>query len=169
MKEVKTRTAKIFIDQNDILHFVKIEDVHLDYEDAIDNALVIKRLTNSEPALKLVDARLEWTIDKKAQTFLTQRQRMASTAIDEIPVNESGYIKFYPNPNDGKFTIEYKIDQDPTIEVRDVQGKLVCVNSLSSRNTASAIACENLENGVYLLKVSVGGVLLQMKKFVVAK
>ena len=71
---MKTRTAKIFKDENSVLHFVMIEGVHLDYEDAIDNALVIKKLTNGKPTLKLVDARANWTIDAKAQTFIRSNE-----------------------------------------------------------------------------------------------
>ncbi|HXB39478.1 MAG TPA: T9SS type A sorting domain-containing protein [Bacteroidia bacterium] len=98
-----------------------------------------------------------------------QGQRATNTIIDEISLNESGFIRFYPNPNDGNFTMEYKIQQDATIEVLDVQGKLVCVSSLSANNTISSIACENLENGVYLLKVSISNLPVQTKKLIIAK
>ncbi|HXB39928.1 MAG TPA: hypothetical protein VNZ49_05250 [Bacteroidia bacterium] len=89
MKEVKTRTAKIFIDENDILHFVMVENVHLDFDDAIDNALVIKRLTNGEPSLKLVDTRVSWTIDKKAQTFLRSNEVKEKTIARAVVKNSA--------------------------------------------------------------------------------
>ena len=74
MREVKARTAKIFIDDNEVLHFVMTEGIHLDYHDALDNALVIKDLTNGKPVLKLVDARLFWTIEKKAEKYIRSNE-----------------------------------------------------------------------------------------------
>ena len=88
--------------------------------------------------------------------------------VNEFKEQETSF-RISPNPNDGNFTIEYKIEQDAIIEVRDVQGKLVFISSLPANNTSSSIICANLENGIYLLKISVGGVFLQTKKLVVAK
>jgi hypothetical protein len=98
MKEVKTRTAKIFMDKNEVLHFVMVENVHLDYDDAIDNALVIKRLTAGKPTLKLVDARVSWTMDKKAQTFLRSNEVKEQTIARAVVKNsfiDSLLINFF--------------------------------------------------------------------------
>ena|ERR1700740_1350547 len=74
MNEISTRTAKISLDENGVLYFKMMKGIHLDYEDAIDNALVIKKLTDDKPTLKLVDARLGWTIDKKAEKFIRSNE-----------------------------------------------------------------------------------------------
>jgi hypothetical protein len=98
VKEVKTRTAKIFMDENEILHFVMVENVHLDYEDAIDNALVIKKLSAGKPTLKLVDARVNWTMDKKAQTFLRSNKVKEKTIARAVVKNsfiDSLLINFF--------------------------------------------------------------------------
>ena len=98
VKTVKTRTAKIFLDENEILNFVMEEGVHLDYEDAIDNALVIRNLTNGEPTLKLVDSRGDWTIDKKAQTFLRSnevKEKTIARAIIKNSIVNSALINFF--------------------------------------------------------------------------
>jgi hypothetical protein len=90
------------------------------------------------------------------------------TGVNELKKQDVGF-KISPNPNDGNFTIEYKILQDAEIEIRDMQGKLVFISSLPANNTSSPIACANLENGIYLLKISIGGVFLQTKKLIIAK
>jgi hypothetical protein len=98
VKEVQTRTAKIFKDDNGILHFIMTEGIHLDYEDAIDNAIVIKRLTNGEPTLKLVDSRADWTIDKKAQTFLRSnevKEKTLARAVVKNSIINSVLINFF--------------------------------------------------------------------------
>ncbi len=70
MNKITTRTATIFIDENNILQFIIHQDIRIDYEDAIDNALVIKNLTQNLPVLKLIDMRLNCSIEKKAQEFI---------------------------------------------------------------------------------------------------
>jgi len=70
VNKTTTRTATIFMDDNNVLHIIMIKSVRLDHEDALDNALVIKRLTQGNKALKLIDARLNFTMDKKARTFV---------------------------------------------------------------------------------------------------
>jgi hypothetical protein len=74
VKKITTRTADIFIDENNILQIIIHKDVTIDYEDAIDNALVIKSLTNNAPSLKLIDMRLNCSIDKKAEKFVKSNE-----------------------------------------------------------------------------------------------
>lgn len=72
MIKTTTRTATIYLDQNSILHIEILNGVRLDYEDAVDNALVIKKLTKATKVLKLIDARLTFRIDKKAREFVNR-------------------------------------------------------------------------------------------------
>ncbi len=44
--------------------------MRLDYEDALDNGLVIKNLSGGKPTLKLIDGRLNFSMDKKAREFI---------------------------------------------------------------------------------------------------
>ncbi|MDP1801587.1 MAG: hypothetical protein Q8L81_09555 [Bacteroidota bacterium] len=55
MKKTITRTCEFYVDEHDILHAIMLPDVVVDYEDALDNFLVIKNLTNSKPMLRLID------------------------------------------------------------------------------------------------------------------
>lgn len=70
MNKTTTRTATIHIDDNNILHIIMLDNVHLDYEDAVDNALVIKRLSKEKKVLKLIDARLSFSMNRKAREFI---------------------------------------------------------------------------------------------------
>lgn len=70
MDKTTTRTATIFMDEHDILHMIMLKGVRLDFEDAVDNGLVIKSLTKGKKTLKLIDARKGFTMDKKARDFI---------------------------------------------------------------------------------------------------
>lgn len=72
MNKITTRTAIIFIDQKGILHMEMIAGAEIDYEDAVDNAIVIKRLIGESKALKLIDSRVSWSINKKARAFVKE-------------------------------------------------------------------------------------------------
>ena len=74
VNRVKTRTATIFSDENDIIHIIIHPEVRIDYEDAIDNALVIKNLSKNKPSLKLLDMRANFWMDKKAQKFADTKE-----------------------------------------------------------------------------------------------
>ncbi len=70
MNPVITRTATIFVDENDIINITMHKNVHVDYEDVLDNLLVIRNLSGNKRVLKLIDSRLNWTIDKKAKKYI---------------------------------------------------------------------------------------------------
>jgi hypothetical protein len=70
VNKTKTRTAIIYLDDNSVLHIDMLDGVDLDYEDALDNALVIKNVTGGQRVLKLIDARADFSINKKAQEFI---------------------------------------------------------------------------------------------------
>lgn len=55
MNRVITRTCEFYIDENDILHAIMLPRAVVDYEDALDNFLVLKNLTDSKPMLRLID------------------------------------------------------------------------------------------------------------------
>lgn len=89
MKVVETRTAKIFIDENNILQILLHRNCIVDYEDALDNALVIKRLTKGEPCFKLVDIRYQVKFEPKAQRFIDSKDVQDKTLARAILINNS--------------------------------------------------------------------------------
>jgi hypothetical protein len=74
VNQTETRTATIFMDANSIVQIVLKEDVAIDYEDALDNYLVVKHLTGNRPALKLIDARSNARIKRKAWKFIKSKE-----------------------------------------------------------------------------------------------
>lgn len=74
MKSIKTRTGEFFLDENGILNAVMFENVVVDYEDALDNFLVIKNLTFNKPTLRLVDLTNNPRFEAKAKKFLENKE-----------------------------------------------------------------------------------------------
>ena len=89
LEKVVTRTAEIFVDENDIIHLVILEGIHLDYYDALDNSLVLRNLSKNKRALKLIDARANYSIDKKARTFIASKELKEKTMARAILVNST--------------------------------------------------------------------------------
>jgi hypothetical protein len=79
VKRTKTRTATIYVDENDIMHIEMHEGIKLDYEDALDNYLVMKNLSGNRPMLKLVDSRNNWRVDARAREFITSKEVLENT------------------------------------------------------------------------------------------
>jgi hypothetical protein len=61
-----TRTAKLYLDKNDILHVKFFYGVVVDHEDALDNYLVVKHITGGAPVAKLIDQTSRSSVTKKA-------------------------------------------------------------------------------------------------------
>ena len=89
MKRVKTRTARISVDENGIVIIRIIEGVKMDFEDAADNFLVVKHLTEGGRCLKLIDARVNWSLDKKAQSFFSGKDVKERTRARAIVINST--------------------------------------------------------------------------------
>ena len=92
MNKTTTRTATIFMDENNVLQMVMLEGVRLDYEDALDNGLVIKNLTAGKPTLKLIDGRLNFSMDKKAREFIRSMDTKQTIARAVVKSSRFGAI-----------------------------------------------------------------------------
>ena len=65
---IETRIATIFKDENDIIIIITMKNYgKVDEYDVIDVNLVLRYKTNKQPALKLLDTRAIWSMDKKAK------------------------------------------------------------------------------------------------------
>ena len=58
----------------------------MDYEDAADNILVVRHLTEDNPCLKLIDSRADFIIERKAQKFLESKEVKKKTRARAIVV-----------------------------------------------------------------------------------
>jgi hypothetical protein len=86
------------------------------------------------------------------------RQSQISSSLENLASLQS-QVKIYPNPNDGFFYIELgEIDNSENIEFElyDIQGKLIYHSELISNNL-NTVSIQNIENGMYFLKIKVLG------------
>ena len=67
VKKQITRTAEVSIDKQGFLRFKIIEGSVVDEEDALDNLLVTKNISENKRMLKLIDLRGKWKMTKKAR------------------------------------------------------------------------------------------------------
>ncbi len=98
VNKVKTRTATIFSDENNIIHIIIHPNVRIDYEDALDNALVIKNLSKNKPCLKLLDMRANFSMEKKGQKFADSnevKQQTIARAIIKGSMINSLLVNFF--------------------------------------------------------------------------
>jgi hypothetical protein len=114
VNKTHTRTAEIYLDKNSILHLVINSKVIVDLEDAIDNNLVIKNITKSQPCKRLIDIRKIFKIDKKAKEYIDKKQTQENTLARAILMNNgirrstaNFFIKFNSNKIPTKFFTEY--------------------------------------------------------------
>jgi hypothetical protein len=71
-----------------------------------------------------------------------------------ITENESFAVSIYPNPNKSSFTIDTEINKVDSIEIIDMNGKVVFEEN--GNNTTSMTINHQLQNGVYLVKIASG-------------
>lgn len=79
VNRTKTRTATFYVDENGILHMQMHEGVRVDYEDALDNFLVMRNLAGNKPVLKLIDARNNFSIEARAREFVNSKDVKQNT------------------------------------------------------------------------------------------
>lgn len=99
----------IFLDHKGILHMEIIDGVEIDYEDAVDNAIVIKRLIGDNKALKLIDSRVSWSINKKAGAFVREidsKQTIARAVLTKTSLN-SALNNFFTQLGKNKIPVKF--------------------------------------------------------------
>jgi len=83
----ETRAASIFIDENNILVITMKDCGKVDEYDVIDINLVLRHLSHNKPAYKLLDARADWSMDKKAKERAKLENTITKTAARAIVVS----------------------------------------------------------------------------------
>jgi len=66
-------------------------------------------------------------------------------------MTNEGTFKIYPNPSNGKFTIDFNNNGSYSIEIYSVVGKKVFEKS---NTTNTSILISNLEQGIYFVKLT---------------
>ncbi len=79
-------------------------------------------------------------------------------------------VSLYPNPNNGNFTLEYKLPVNSgEFRILDIMGKVVYTSNISNREGKQNIDASLLNNGIYLWEVFSGNGLVDKGKIAVMK
>ncbi|MFH0893465.1 MAG: CocE/NonD family hydrolase [Bacteroidota bacterium] len=97
--------------------------------------------------------------------------------IDQWPLgvaeaeNSNENFLLYPNPTSDKTVVKYLLPQGSTgiIAIRNSDGKLLKEIQLNGRNDQMTINSEMFSNGVYVLSISIDGILKESKRWVIIK
>ena len=79
---------------------------------------------------------------------VTQTVTNCSTGIEQLASNVEANI--YPNPNNGNFIIELNSSTNKTVQIYDVNGKLILSQPINGKTTIDA---GNLNEGIYNLSI----------------
>ncbi len=125
MEKVITRTVELWIDANAVLHAVILPNVSIDFEDALDNTLVVRNLTKGQKTLKLTDSRNNWSIDGKAKELLKKENENKTIARAVLVANalDSSLRNFFTKLNAPDVPVRFFTDYDQAYAWLLEQGK----------------------------------------------
>jgi len=95
-----------------------------------------------------------------------------TSSYNSVSVNPSNSksLTIYPNPGNGKFTIDYKIDknEDAILSVFSLSGQLMVEDDISGNSNHKTIDLTQFSNGIYFVKVQTK-TTVWTKKIVISK
>jgi hypothetical protein len=96
---------------------------------------------------------------------------LCDTTTKVIENNNVSDFKLYPNPSNGNFTLQYKINisDNASIEITDITGKIFEAYKLPVNTDRFNINDEQLENGAYFYRIMVDGKLVKSDKLLIIK
>jgi hypothetical protein len=92
--------------------------------------------------------------------------------VTDVPeVAKASSFKLYPNPNSGKFTIQYMLEQDEEgkVQITDLQGRLIEEVVLNPMLSFQQMDLSKQANGVYFYRFVVNGLTRYSGKIEVIK
>jgi len=99
----------------------------------------------------------------------TEIQFTTTTTTSVPKVNNKTNINIYPNPNNGKFTINAKLNsyKNVTIEIINITGKVILTKTLNNINyIEEVIDINNVSKGIYYIKV-LNNSFVSQEKFII--
>jgi|GEM_PF-1847832 len=93
--------------------------------------------------------------------------RLANTTGITATTEETQTVTVYPNPNNGKMMFEYSIKDDASLEIMDLNGRLVGTYNLPAESNQLEIINNQLYNGVYMYRVTSNGNVIKIGRIVV--
>lgn len=143
IKVMIIKDSKVYEDVDDLEKL--LEELHIDID--INLTDKIGKKTKTVIVRKIV------TIEDVEEDFTSERKKGTNKA---LKVNK---LNFFPNPNDGKFTLEFEATNNATIEitVTDVNGKNVFKKAVRGKGKYSQqIDISGESSGVYFLNLRQG-------------
>jgi hypothetical protein len=119
MEKIKTRTGEFFVDEQTVLHVVMFSNVVVDYEDAVDNFLVIKNITKNKPCVKFIDLINKPKFEKKAKRFLENKEVQTMTKARAILTTNSVQkisLNFFIRFNTTNIPTKFFTDRDEAMQ-----------------------------------------------------
>ncbi|MGQ0828762.1 MAG: T9SS type A sorting domain-containing protein [Bacteroidota bacterium] len=97
--------------------------------------------------------------------------RADETILDVLDNIKNRTFKLYPNPNNGVMILDYSLSKNEqgSIMIYDVTGKLIVQYELNNANEQISISDEQLINGIYFYHIKVNDKILSSNKLVIIK
>jgi hypothetical protein len=117
--------ATVFKDKNGIIIIKMMDYKRLDQYDVININLAIRHITEGKPALKLLDARAHWSMDKKAKERAKLEQSASITKARAIVVSNvitATLMKFLQSFSKHEYPQQIFTDYDEAYEWLLYQG-----------------------------------------------
>lgn len=120
------------------------------------NSIDVIENSDFNPTTGFIDLSIDSEIDicSSAQRISKNKHRKEENDYDLIKRNFDKKVHLYPNPNEGDFRLVFngKISEEIEVTIFDIYGKLV--HSLISKESEIDFKLNNLNSGVYFVKVS---------------
>jgi subtilisin family serine protease len=178
-KELHSIVPNNIIEQNLYEINQTIIDYNLGLIDIANNAVILNRIFeignmcsfSSGPAVYKARSLYNGLV-KGGYSFIENCQdQIATEGVTENNVLHSAYFNLYPNPNDGRMTIEYDLEENVNaqLEVYDINGRIIWKKYVDPTIHTARIEMNGLADGIYLYKLVVDGQILESNRFIIIK
>ncbi|HXD92071.1 MAG TPA: T9SS type A sorting domain-containing protein, partial [Bacteroidia bacterium] len=118
----------------------------------------------NSPSAVAIDAGNNFYISDGVNSVVRKVTHVNTVGINQITENLNR-LNIYPNPNSGNFTIETNSVSNQTMQVYDINGKLILSQNINGITTIDA---SNLSNGIYNVNI-IDNASVSNKKMVIIK
>lgn len=80
-------------------------------------------------------------------------------------------VTIYPNPNNGQFSVEYRLGEGASadLDVVDPLGRIVRSTRLGNNETTAAVDASDLSNGLYMVRLIIDGVVADTQQLTISR
>lgn len=162
---IKKSDGKIMIFSDDDLHeFESGDGTTFDFKFSTDDAedgehkvIMFKTIDGDDSTHETITVK----IVEHIKLHLQEVEKNEFSSIDRINAKslKMDELNYYPNPNDGKFTLQFKADKRPTeVKITSLEGKEIYSETLQSFEGTyqNEIDLSSQKRGIYLLQIIQG-------------